>query len=193
MPEDDNIALALLASSVSTTAKEASQTAQGHINAQQTRDPTATLALSSLENMQIDLNYFAEACDILSSQLSDTARLEGLVADKGSDLFWKSVRLTLEEWLSNIEASLARLKGEKPKTDWKMKLAEKLNEEFHFVKVNTEAAMQDAQMTIALLNLCVANCFVLTRTDGLIRTQQCRVATRLHPRASTPGIPEQRP
>ena len=159
MPENDNIALALLASSISTTAEEAAKSTEGHIIAQQAKDPKAALALSSLENMQIDLNCFADACDFLSSQLSDTAKVKDLVAEKGSELFWKCIRLTLEEWRSNTESSLARLKGQKSKTDWKMKLAEKLNEEFAFVKVNTEAAMQDAQMTIALVNLCVANFF----------------------------------
>ena len=171
MREGDNIALALLASSISTTTKDAARSTQDRIHAQQTRDPTARIALSSLENIQADLNCFAEACDFLSTQLRDARSIEVLVAEKGSELFWRSVRLMLEAWQRGIEGSLTRLKGERPKLGWKEKLAEKINEDFAFVKQNTDAHMDEAQMTIALLNLYVAWSVALEQTSTLTRTQ----------------------
>lgn len=154
--EEDITSLVELASRTSANTKAAVKVIQDILNGSKTQDPM-------LENLHIDLSYFADACDFLSVQLSNAGGLDSFVAVEMQERFWKSTRNVLELWLKNSEQNLTTMQRDrKLRAEWMGWLVARhdasprptsFNLNFAMVGATMKAHMQDAQMIIALFNI----------------------------------------
>jgi hypothetical protein len=152
MEKVDNSTLAQAASKISAVAHEAAKITQDILYNIKVGDLT-------LENIRKDLSCFADACHLLTLQLSDTGSLEGLAAKDVSDKHWFFVHDVCKLWLKNMEDSLVRLRKDQKlragRIGWifPSHLVTRYDVRLWYVEAIAGGHLQDAQLITALLNL----------------------------------------
>ena len=145
MDDNDSMSLAKLARNISDAAGEAVKV---------TEDVYRARKHPAVEIVYKEYSCFAEACELLSSELANV----DMRTSEWDSKFWTSVRLVLELWHRNTLTDLGRIRRHKKRLSstwtgwiWSNSQFTHLVEEYGIVDVRVR--MQDAQMIITLLQL----------------------------------------